>query len=200
MDGGLAPGGTVGVKFVMSQSFQLLSMTNDPTHPLGFSSLRNGQSTVTLLKSGDLFAVFEKNPVNLMNAMEDMSGSPRSDLMFHHPYALSVFYRKSRNPHGPSTRPVYIATFEYSPVTCRMRSRGLLGALTGAKAEPAEVYMIGNGPRGRDNAGLFPYDFTESQAMGRLARFVDERLGLDFSASLRHPTVTSEPWDPAHTS
>jgi len=181
----------------MPQDYPLMSMMEDFTHPLGFSSLKNGSSSVDILSSGPLFAVFEENPVNLMNAMEDMQGRPRTNTMFEHPYSLGVYYRKSANPHGPSTRPVFIATFEFSPMTCRSTGGGLLGALTGSRKRPAEAYLIGNNTQGRINQGQHSLDFGRDVARQRLADFAAQNLTL--SSPFRHVGTTSTPWDPRYT-
>lgn len=181
----------------MSQVYQLMSMMDDPTHPLGFSSLKNGSSTVDILSSGDLFAVFEENPVCLLNAMDDMQGRPRTNTMFQHPYSLAVYYRKSVNPHGPSTRPVFIATFEFSPMTCRTRGVGFLGALMGEKGRPAEAYMIGNYPGGRVNDGLRQLNFSAAEACRSLADFSQRALKL--AEPFRRVGQTTVAWDPKYT-
>lgn len=181
----------------MSQTYPLLSMTEDPTHPLAFSSLKNGSSSVDILASGDLFAVFEENPVCLLNAMEAMSGRSRTDTMFEHPYSLSVFYRKSRNPHGPSSRPIFIATFEFSPMTCGTTGGGLLGNLFGNPRRPAEAFMIGNTPRGRINKGMFSMDMGKDRARAALAKFADEYLNV--SSPFRFVASTPAHWDTRYT-
>jgi hypothetical protein len=181
----------------MSGSHPLMSMMSDPSHPLGFSSLKNGSDSVDILRSGPLFAVFEENPVNLMNAMEDMQGRARTRIPFEHPYSLGVYYRKSLNPHGPSTRPVFIATFEFSPMTCRSTGGGLWGALTGDRRRPAEVYLIGNTPSGRVNEGMCDCNFDRDEAQERLAEFAAKKLGL--AEPFIYAGTTSEAWDPEYT-
>lgn len=171
---------------------------SDPSHTLGFSSLKNGSASVDILHSGPLFAVFEENPVNLMNAMEDMQGRARTRIPFEHPYSLGVYYRKSLNPHGPSTRPVFIATFEFSPMTCRSTGGGLWGALTGDRRRPAEVYLIGNTPSGRINEGMHEFNFDSNEACDRLAEFVAEKMGLP--EAFHYAGSTSEAWDSEYTS
>jgi hypothetical protein len=182
----------------MSKTYPLMSMMSDPSHPLGFSSLKNGSASVDILHSGPLFAVFEENPVNLMNAMEDMQGRARTRIPFEHPYCLGVYYRKSLNPHGPSTRPVFIATFEFSPMTCRSTGGGLWGALTGDRRRPAEVYLIGNTPSGRINEGMYDLNFDSDVARNRLAEFVAEKMGLP--EAFRYVGSTSDAWDSKYTS
>lgn len=181
----------------MAKTHPLLSMTEDPTHPLAFSSLKRGRPTVDILVSGDLFAVFEENPVCLLNAMEAMSGRPMTDTMFEHPYSLSVFYRKSRNPHGPSSRPIFIATFEFSPVTCPTTGGGFLGTLLGNPKRPAGAFMIGNIPGGRINKGMFSMDIGKEAARDHLSQFADEHLQTD--TPFRHVASTSEHWDTRYT-
>ena len=182
---------------VMSKVYQLMSMLDDFSHPLGFSSLKNGSSSVDILTSDPLFAVFEQNPVNLLNAMEDMQGRRRTDIMFQLPYSLCVYYRKSLNPHGPSSRPVFISTFEFSPMTCKSTGGGLWGALTGEAKRPLEAFLIGNLDKARINMGQFQLDFGRDEARRRLAQFTAEKLGL--STPFSYAGSTSTAWDPRFT-
>lgn len=181
----------------MPKVYPLLSMVEDCTHPLGFSSLRNGSESVEILTSGPLFAVFEKNPVNLLNALEDMQGRPRTDTLFQHPYSLCVYYRKSLNPHGPRTSPIFIATLEFSPMTCRTTGGGLFGSLTGNPKRPAEAFLVGNIPSGRLNNGMHSLDMGDYGARELLADYASEQLGL--SEPLDYVGDTSTPWDPEYT-
>lgn len=181
----------------MSRQHPLMSLTDDPSHPLAFSSLKNGSTSVGMLASGDFFAVFEQNPVCLLNAMEDMSGHARTNIFFEHPYSLSVFYRKSRNPHGPSKRPIFIATYEFSPMTCRTTGGGLFGALIGDRKRPAEAYLIGNFAGGRFNRGMQAMDPGASAACAVLSELAEEYLGPGLS--FEDVGSTSTPWDPRFT-
>jgi hypothetical protein len=153
-------------------------MLEDPSHPLAFSSLKNGSPSVDILTSDNLFAVFEENPVCLLNAMEDMQGRTRTKIPFEHPYSLCVFYRKSLNPHGPSTRPIFIATFEFSEMTCRSTGGGFFDSLMGEKRRPVEAYMIGNSPTARTNHGLHQMNFSKDEARARLVDLAEKHLKL----------------------
>jgi hypothetical protein len=181
----------------MPNNYALISLLEDATLPVTWSSASRGKAGFEILTSGDLFAVFEDYPLNVRQCAAQINGDSVEEAIFKHPYALSVFYRKSRNPHGPSSRPIFIATYEYTEMTCRMKRPGFFGLLTGEKAQPLEVHMIGNSTAGRRNAGCFPFDFTKSAAQKRLADFASESLGL--SEPLRYVGTTSKPFDPRYT-
>ena len=93
-------------------------------------------------------------------------------------YAASVFYRKSRNPHGPSSRPIYAFCLEYTEFTCAMKPQGLWDSLSGKPKEPAEVFLAYFQGRGRINMGLFPNHFTDASALELLMTGICEQLGV----------------------
>lgn len=125
-----------------------------------------------------------------------MSGQAPVGSNFKHPYILSVLYRKSRNPHGPSSRPVYIVTYEYSYFTCSVEVPGFFGKLFGEKERPREVFMVGNSANGRNNAGKFDFNFSREQAMWNMAKFAQEALRL--VQPFKHVGSTTKPWDPQY--
>jgi hypothetical protein len=168
----------------------LIDLFAMPTLPMAFSSvIRNLPVPFTrkltkrpkngcLLANDEFYVVFETYPL-AVKQMTQMIGEQQIDpIPVEYLYAASVFYRKSRNPHGPSSRPIYVFCLEYTEFTCDMRSRGLWDTLTGKPKHPAEVFSAVFFADGRTNHGKVPNDFTDASAREYLMLGVCERLGL----------------------
>lgn len=91
---------------------------------------------------GDFVLALQVRPITCANAARVAMGKPPAPAV-EYPYALSVFYRKQRNPHGPSVRPVLVVTVEQS-------SLALLWAVAVAN-DPSLV-----GKRGKDGSKELP--------------------------------------------
>lgn len=161
----------------------LISLMDTPSLPIAFSSSRrNPDPKGRILASDDFYVVFESYPL-VVKQMAQLMSEKRFDLIpIEYLYAASVFYRKSRNPHGPSARPIYAFCLEYTEFTCAMKPRGLWDALSGKPKEPAEVFFAYFHGRGRVNLGKLPNNFTEASALDILLTGICERLGVGRSA------------------
>lgn len=77
--------------------------------PGPFSSDTPGEAWVW----GDFVATLQTNPEMVVVGLHELAGTKPTNLPpLRYPFALSVFYRKDRSPHGPSNRPVIVATLE----------------------------------------------------------------------------------------
>ncbi len=157
----------------------LISLMDTPSLPVAFTSkLRNRDPKGCILANDEFYVVFESYPL-VVKQMAQLMSEKRFDLIpIEYLYAASVFYRKSRNPHGPSSRPIYVFCLEYTEFTCDMKPRGLWDSLSGKAKEPAEVFSAVFQGRGRMNMGKVPNDFTEASALAHLMVGVCERLGV----------------------
>jgi hypothetical protein len=93
--------------------FALLKLTEWPTLPAPWSSEDSGETWVW----EDFFLTFQKKPKSILDITLEMRGekAERSGMTYH--YAMSVFYRIYRNPHGPSHRPIMTIALEQSDMS-----------------------------------------------------------------------------------
>ena len=95
---------------------QLISLTKWPTMPAPMHSEDEGEAWVW----GDFVAILQKNPktcvvvlTEVMNQLsKERNPSPPLPSVMVYPYAMVVFYRKDRNPHGPSSQPILCVGIE----------------------------------------------------------------------------------------
>lgn len=84
--------------------------------PAPFDSEGDGEAWIW----GDYVAIFQKNPRTCNSVMIEMHNrfSKKSEQLPPHtsaieyPYAMMVFYKKHRNPHGPSSQPIFCVGIE----------------------------------------------------------------------------------------
>lgn len=157
----------------------LISLLDMPSLPVAFTSkLRNRDPKGCILANDEFYVVFESYPLVVKQMAELMAQKRFEPVPIEYLYAASVFYRKSRNPHGPSSRPIYVFCLEYTEFTCAMKSQGLWDTLSGKSKEPAEVYDAYFQGRGRVNMGKVPNHFTEASALEHLMSGVCQRLSV----------------------
>jgi hypothetical protein len=164
-------------------SHPLINLMDLPSLPVAFTSrIRQRGTGGCILVSDEFYVVFESYPL-VVRQMAQLMSEKRYDLVpIEYLYAASVFYRKSRNPHGPSSRPIYVFCLEYTEFTCAMKSPGFWDSLSGKPNEPAEVFdavFFGNG---RINMGKIPNHFTEASALDHLMRSACAKLGVERSS------------------
>lgn len=96
----------------------LLSLTKEPSMPASFTGSLHQQNRGQIWVAEDFFVVFEARPLTIKQAQALIEGAievPRSFIL--HEYSASAFYRLSRNPHGPSKRPIFVVSIEKSPLS-----------------------------------------------------------------------------------
>lgn len=80
-----------------------------PTIPAPYDSIDAGESWVY----GDYLLLLQRYPKTMAEKMAEIIGKPPTiPPSVKYPYAMSVFYRKDRNPYGRSCRPILVATIE----------------------------------------------------------------------------------------
>jgi hypothetical protein len=95
---------------------ELISITKWPTMPAPMHSEDEGEAWVW----GDFVGILQKNPktcsvlmAEMMNQLsKERMASPPLPAVMEYPYAMVVFYRKDRNPHGPSSQPILCVGIE----------------------------------------------------------------------------------------
>jgi hypothetical protein len=158
---------------------ELISLMSSPTLPVAFSSrMRGGAPRGRLLVSEEYYVVFEHRPLTVLQMTKAAMEKTIPEVPIHYLYVASVFYRKSRNPHGPSARPIFAFCLEYTEFTCAMKPQGFWAKLIGSAKEPAEVFSAVFYARGRANMGTIPNNFTDKTAQDFLLGEVCERLTL----------------------
>jgi len=77
--------------------------------PAPWSSQDAGETWVW----GDFFATIQKEPVSIAQCAQVMAGNNAPMMAgMEYPYAMTVFYHKAKNPHGPSSRPIMVIGVE----------------------------------------------------------------------------------------
>ena len=124
-----------------NNSFPLIELTKWPTLPAPWSSTDRGETYVW----GDFFLTFQKRPKTVLDLTKEMQGqkAPKSGIIYH--YAITVFYRLNKNPHGPSHRPIMVVALEQANIATLEKMLGVdvgdLSQITG-KGEMGSL-MIG---------------------------------------------------------
>ncbi len=158
---------------------KLIDQFSMPSLPFAFSSkLRHRNPKGCILANDEFYVVFESYPLVVKQMAELMAQKRFDPVPIEYLYAASVFYRKSRNPHGPSSRPIFVFCLEYTEFTCAMKSQGLWDSLSGKAKEPAEVFDAFFFGTGRVNMGKVPNHFTEASALEHLMRSACTKLGV----------------------
>ena len=94
----------------------LISLTKWPTMPAPMDSSDDGEAWIW----GDYVAVLQKKPrtcgvvlTEVMNRIsKNKSNSQSHPSPMEYPYAMIVYYKKHRNPHGPSSQPILCVGIE----------------------------------------------------------------------------------------
>ncbi len=123
--------------------FPLMELTKWPTLPAPWSSVDSGETWVW----GDYFLTFQTKPKTVLDLTMEMQGKKAEyrGMIYH--YAMSVFYRIDRNPHGPSHRPIMTVALEQADM-------GMLAKILGSEA--GELLQSEDGSKmGPQMIGLF---------------------------------------------
>jgi hypothetical protein len=123
---------------------------------------------------GDFFATLQKNPMLVGQGIDAILGKQLTKPpAMAYPYAMTVFYNKAKNPHGPSSRPVLCVGLEQADY-------GALGALLGVNLPQAKgSLMVGVfSASGRINLGNFDGFVTADSARECFFKVIRSQLGL----------------------
>jgi len=157
---------------------ELISLLSTPTLPVAYSSrvLRRG---LWMYHAEDYYAVIDQEPICMEQSMQLMSmGRLDRNYDMQYLYAASLFYKASRNPHGPSKRPIFVAALEHSRFSCQYEGPGLLGRLLGKRPRPTSVFLGMFTATGHENFGQHANRFTDDSAKSLLLDTVAGRVGL----------------------
>lgn len=90
--------------------FEAIILEKLTSLPMPWSSEDEGETWVCR----NFFMTFQKNPRRVQDGFTNWKGKevPRRMTCL---YAMTVFYRLDKNPHGPSTHPILVVALETSP-------------------------------------------------------------------------------------
>jgi hypothetical protein len=142
---------------------ELIELVNWPSMPSPWDSIDEGEAWVW----GDFVMLLQTKPMLVAEMLNEMTGKKNTKKPpLNYPYALTVYYRKDRNPHGPSSRSIMAATLEIADYSA-------LGKLLGQNIQnngPQEVvkglftanqrYNLGNYDGKLDKESVRTYFFS----------------------------------------
>lgn len=91
-----------------NSKFELLEVASMPSLPAPWSSVDSGETWIW----GDFFLTFQRKPKVAFDVLMEMLGKKDRYQRIVHQYAMSVFYRVAKSPHGPSHRPIMTVALE----------------------------------------------------------------------------------------
>jgi hypothetical protein len=101
---------------------ELIKLSQFPTIPAPWSSSDPGEAWIW----GDYVMTLQTEPLMLGVMLSKVTGKKDlAPVSMQYPYAMTVFYRKEVNPHGPSGRPILVATLERMDYDAAMKMFGL---------------------------------------------------------------------------
>lgn len=167
---------------------ELIAHLQAPSVPMAFSSVLRPGTEGWIYRSDQFVIVVEEQPICAMQSMQMMTSGSRQipDCDMHYLAAASVFYRKSCNPHGPSSRPIFVVALEHSHFSTEYEPIGFFGKLRGSKPRPKSVFVGVFAADGRRNLGSRTNDFTRESAKEFLLGLGASTVGLptrDFAPS-----------------
>ena len=157
--------------------FALLELTKWPTLPAPWSSIDDGETWVW----GDFFLTFQKKPKTILDLTMEMQQkkSEYQGMTYH--YAMSVFYRIDRNPHGPSHRPIMTVALEQADMGMIARmldeeASDLLQAGSGSTMGPLMIGLFAG--ETRMNLGEYEGDVSPQAVKRRFFEIIGRQLGV----------------------
>lgn len=93
-----------------------------------------------------------------------------------YPYAMTVFYRKDRNPHGPSSRPILVATLEVMDYAAAAKKMGVQGIDMGGYAPVVQGLFTA---KHRMNLGHFEGELNLERARQYFLNLIKQHLSLE---------------------
>jgi len=155
---------------------ELIELTKWPSMPAPWSSIDPSEAWVW----GDYVALLQTKPILVAEMMAKMTGQKGIGVPpMQYPFAMTVFYRKDRNPHGPSSRPVLVATLErmdYAAVAKMMGGIDLSGM--GLSGDAPVVQGLFTAEL-RLNLGDFQGDLNRDSARRYFLNLIGSHLSLE---------------------
>lgn len=153
----------------------LISLTQYPTMPFPWDSIDAGESWVW----GDYVLIIQTEPIQVSEGLAKISGqtNPVEIAPIKYPFVMTVFYRKDKNPHGPSSRPILVATLEIVDYAATLDMMGVKGVEV-----PKEYTSVVKGlftAESRLNLGEFLDELSRDSARKYFLGLVREYLTLE---------------------
>jgi len=160
---------------------QPISLTDNLTLPMAFSSrLRKGAQGWSYA-SDDFAMVIEQQPFTVGQTVHMMANKTRDapESLIEYTAAASAFYRRSKNPMGPSRLAIVVVALEHSILSTEYEPVGCLGRLMGMHPRPMEVLVGVWTAKGRENLGFVSAMGTPLDQRDYLRSKTSELLNLD---------------------
>ena len=163
----------------------LIPITNFPTMPSPFTVSDEGEAWTW----GDFVLALQINPITLSEGISKLAnelgrtklGKAFEKPPIEYPFAMSVYYRMDKNPHGPSRRPIMVLALEkvnYQKVLEKMREMG---------ADTSSINMPSDSPlmlgvfdaTKRKNLGNYLGDIRREAVSESFFKIIGSELALD---------------------
>jgi hypothetical protein len=156
-------------------AFPLINVINSPLLPSPMQSKDSGEAWLW----GDFFAVLQKEPLTIAQSMQAMTSKAVAKSPMDYPFAMTVFYNKSKNPHGPSSRPVLCVTLEQTNLAGLAAMLGGSQQIPNIDGQPAMPIMLGvfTGS-GRRNLGRYNGPLSADAVRSLFFSTIRQQLGL----------------------
>jgi hypothetical protein len=140
-------------------------ISEHPLLPMGFTSIARGQAESGAVFASDLFyAVCETKPLCFSQVLDHSAGKGIQPMPVDTLYSASIYYRKSKNPRGPSSLPIHVFGMTFINHELAMKPRGLWGKLTGKPFEPEKLALMHYSSENMTSLGSFDNDFDAISA------------------------------------
>ncbi|MCM1129621.1 MAG: hypothetical protein NC211_07445 [Alistipes senegalensis] len=150
--------------------FPLLELTKYPTLPAPWSSADSGETWVW----GNFFLTFQKNPKTVFDVTMEMQGKNDRYHGITYRYAISVFYHRNKNPHGPSGRPIMVISLEQANIGAMA---GILGVQTDSNGMGPLMVGLFTG-EARSNLGKYDGETSPQAIRQHLFGILGKQLGI----------------------
>lgn len=144
--------------------------------PAPFNSSEPGEAWVW----GDYVVLLQTEPGRVVDLLNQMAGTPTTGpTPLSYPFVVTVFYRQDRNPHGPSSQPIFVAGLEkmdYTAVAIMMKARDVdvdERGLDGGNVPPVTGIFTA---RSRLNLGSYEGPLTVEAVRQHLMKVVQVHL------------------------
>ncbi len=115
----------------------LIALQQWPTMPAPLSSSQPGEAWVW----GDYVLTLQVFPKKIADALHQLTKTPQTAKSpIDYPFAVTTYYKKDRNPHGPSSRPILAVCLE------KMNNAAAAALLRAQGINPSELGMDGDSP------------------------------------------------------
>ena len=153
----------------------LIQVSKFPTMPMMWMSEDAGETWVW----GEIFATFQKRPPPTIEGLQRLKEGRADRIGMRYHYCLTVFYRRDRSPHGPSSRPILVVAIEQTDYAAAYKYHGT--------NYPSEFQTEGNGPLilglfagdGRWNLGEYEGQLETEAVRRRFFEIVRDRLPVN---------------------